>query len=63
MRPSLSWIEHRFSKPRVGGSNPPGRAILFILGHNYLEIYLDGKYLKCLNYEYSKSNFELFVNK
>ena len=27
LRPQLSWIEHRFSKPRVGGSNPPGRAI------------------------------------
>ena len=26
LRPQLSWIEHRFSKPRVGGSNPPGRA-------------------------------------
>ena len=27
MRPQLSWIEHRFSKPRVVGSNPSGRAI------------------------------------
>jgi hypothetical protein len=27
---------------------------LFILGHNYPEIYLDGKYLTCLNYKYSK---------
>ena len=26
-RPSLSWIEHRPSQPRVAGSNPAGRAI------------------------------------
>ena len=25
---------------------------MFILGHNYPEIYLDGKYLTCLNYKY-----------
>ena len=31
LRSQLSWIEHRFSKPRVEGSNPSERAIFPIL--------------------------------